>query len=122
MKRFSIKKILSQHSVIHLNLRPYACDICDKSFKLWISLASHRKTARHLQRERFRNLQTADKLNDYDARVEAIKLEDIKEEIKREESVEAPDNKKDMKREGCILEPDIKEEIKWEQWRAQDLF
>jgi hypothetical protein len=43
MKTFAYKQSLREHMFIHLNIKPYQCSVCDKSFQYGSQLHFHKK-------------------------------------------------------------------------------
>ena len=97
----------------HISL--YTCNICQKSFSQRSFLSQHNYSAAHVKRKISIHKDTSSNQNTFVDCNEAIKDEDIKEEMNEEESVEDPlYNNKETNKTLCvshdILEEDIKEE------------
>ena len=85
-KSFAYSSLLTKHKQIHSGENPYSCEICKKSFVDSSVLIKHKKSLAHLKREKSLNTNQ----NNYVDCGEAIKVEDIKEELNEMESVEDP--------------------------------
>ena len=86
-KAFTQSSDLTKHKRIHSGEKPYSCEVCQKSFADVWALKRHNKSGPHL-RIKQNSLNTNQ--NNYVDCGEAIKVEDIKEELNGVESVKDP--------------------------------
>jgi uncharacterized Zn-finger protein len=75
---------------VHTGVKPFSCDVCQKSYAKSSDLSRHNKTAAHIERMKSKNINIPPRQSSFVGCGESIKEEDIKEEIKEEESVDDP--------------------------------
>lgn len=67
LKYFSSKQSLREHKYSHTNLKPYACNMCNKTFRFGSQLCIHRKT------------------HSVSIEIEGLRLTDLKPNLSKEE-------------------------------------